>query len=210
MVDTIAIDLMPDDTCMKEVLFWRSFFPEVEIATMDLGRFIDSKDWASHLNKSKKWQLNVAVRLGYYAREINMIERNNHLQDIWEVNTSTANRQGRPMDAHYKKYPSKMTDNAKSCLHHLTRFFVVYSSEGRVVGYVNLHICGNMAAISQLLGHAYHMRKAGIMVLLLQYIIDYLKLIGVRFLTYHHWKGGTEGLQLWKKLMLFEPKYIQC
>jgi len=73
---------------------------------------------------------------------------------------------------------------------------------------VNLRV-GEIAAVSMLLGHSWHQKKAGIMVNLFHAIIQYLIDRNVKYLIYHHAYGGTLGLQEFKRSLSFFPNTLE-
>ena len=84
----------------------------------------------------------------------------------------------------------------------------------QLVGYISLFRVGNIMLYSQILGHGDHLKK-GIMYLLhLEIMMSLLHPVaehydGIDYLMYAAWKSGTEGLQYWKKLCLFEPMRLE-
>ena len=204
----IRINLEPDQTCIKEIDFWKSFYSSViEFAVMDLTRFISAAEWINALNATKRYEYRRSLAFNYASRDITMKERNLHLQDIFEINTSSVCRQGRKMDDNYLIFPLQMTDSAQ-CNIHYTQFFGCFLNE-KMVAYSNIHIVGEIAAISMLLGHSEHQKKAGIMVNLFHTIIQYLIDRNIKYLIYHHAYGGTLGLQEFKRSLSFFPNTLE-
>lgn len=205
---SMKIDLKPDQTCIKEVDFWKSFYSSgLDFAVMDLTRFINADQWIYALNATKRYEYRRSMALNYASRGISMAERNLYLQDIFEINTSSLCRQGRKMDENYLIFPIQLTDN-EQCRDHYTQFFGCFLSK-KMVAYSNIHVVGEIAAVSMLLGHSWHQKKAGIMVNLFHAIIQYLIDRNVKYLIYHHAYGGTLGLQEFKRSLSFFPNTLE-
>jgi hypothetical protein len=172
----------------------------VGIALIDLTTFPDRdayissvsrKDEAAHHGKR-------ALRRGYIFQEI---DRNNYIDDIHAINTSSTKRQGRPMDHAYLEKPHRYETNPHF------RYFGVTDSNGVLVAYCNIAIYGNFAATDRLLGYK---NNDGTMYLLLVEIICLLINEGpVRYFMYDTFFGAQEGLRNFKRRLGFQP-YRVC
>jgi hypothetical protein len=85
-------------------------------------------------------------------------------------------------------------------------------TDDRLVGYIYLFRCGNLARYSRILGHGAHLSQ-GIMSLLHFHLVQHLlenRPPGLRYLQYTgiFSRGEESGLHVWKRHHLFEPKYI--
>jgi hypothetical protein len=131
---------------------------------------------------------------GYLFAEI---DRNRHLDDIHAINTSLENRQGRPMDAHYREKTSHFET------HRHFHYYGVFNPEGRLVAYGNLGLYGNFAAFSHLMGIR---NNDGIMhFLVVEIISEMIKLQQVRYIMYDTFFGANPGMQTFKKILGFRP-----
>ncbi|KQQ89170.1 hypothetical protein [Massilia sp. Leaf139] len=131
---------------------------------------------------------------GYQLRHI---DRNAYIDDIYAINTSLEERQGRPMDAKYREKPTHF-----DTLKHF-RYYGVFNPEGRMVAYANLGHYGNFASFSQLMGIR---NNDGIMHMMVVGIVS--ELIGeqrVRYLMYDTFFGAQPGMQTFKKILGFRP-----
>ncbi len=202
-------------------------------AAFDLQRF-DNMDevWdAARLSTSKRGTVNRKVgrakRLGYYAKQF---RRDNHIPDIFAVNTSMAQRGGKDMRNQFRRsiedmggYPTELKPlEAPVCPVHCQVHWGVFREvpghmQGELeigeelVGYINLFRYGNHAWYSTILGHGDHL-QFGTMYLLHFAIVESLlnNDTGLEFIMYSGMNSrGFEGpLYKWKKRCLFEPKYI--
>lgn len=165
-------------------------------ALIDLNSF-NTRDKYLDLIKGKNCGAYHAKRArsrGYVFAEI---DRNRHIDDIHEINTSVENRQGRPMDKNYQE--KKLHFDA---LKHF-RYYGVLNAQGKLVAYGNLGMYGNFSAFSQLIGVR---NNDGIMHLLIVEIISQLiEQASVQYVMYDTFFGAQPGMQTFKKILGFRP-----
>jgi hypothetical protein len=131
---------------------------------------------------------------GYRFAEIN---RNDHIDDIHAINISLENRQGRPMDAHYREKQTHFDT------HPHFHYYGVFNPEGRLVAYGNLGLYGNFAGFSHLIGIR---NNDGIMhFLVVEIIAAMIERQQVRYIMYDTFFGAHEGMQTFKKILGFRP-----
>src|SRR4051794_33494276 len=142
-----------------------------------------------------------AVKLGYEVRDV---ERNDYLDDIYAINTSLEERQGRPMTDAYQAKPQPQSPlGEQPCPRHQLRFLGVLLGE-QLVAYTSMQQYGEFVLISTILGHGEHM-KDGIMQLLVYEGVRAVKASGhPAYAMYNLHDSGTEGLQFFKRKMGFE------
>ncbi|MFC5512699.1 hypothetical protein ACFPOU_16425 [Massilia jejuensis] len=165
-------------------------------ALLDLGS-LRSEDQYLELIKGKNAGAYHAKRARGRGYQLRRIDRNAHIDDIYAINTSLEERQGRPMDANYREKPARF-----DTLSHF-RYYGVFSAEGRLVAYANLGHYGNFASFSQLIGIR---NNDGIMHMMVVGIVS--ELIGeqrVRYLMYDTFFGAQPGMQTFKKILGFRP-----
>jgi len=192
---TVTIDLAKgcaSDHCLK--MAWNLNHQLSEnyqkgAAVMPVPRTIG--DWlAAHRTARKR--VVKALRAGYrYAP----IDRPKHADDVYDINTSTPKRQGRPMSKGYQEQPV-FSPNPMLCpLHHVYTYGVL-DSDDRLRAYLWLYRSGDLAMVSSILGHADHLHQ-GIMYLLYAGMVEQqIKLRGTIF--YNLWDSGTDGLRFFK------------
>jgi hypothetical protein len=134
-----------------------------------------------------------AARLGYQFAEI---ERALHVDEIHEINTSTPERQGRPMSAGYQEAPV-YGPNPTICEQHHVYTYGVAEPAGRLVAYTWIYRSGELAMVSTILGHHDHL-DAGVMYLLIFGALEQQAWIGPGTLFYNLWNSGTDGLRFYK------------
>lgn len=134
-----------------------------------------------------------ALAHGYTA---GLIDREDHVDDIFEINTSAESRQGRPMANAYLEAP-RYGPNPKVCDRHHVYTYGVHSAAGPLVGYLWLYRSGGLALVSSILGHAYHLPK-NVMYLLYLHMLDHQWPLGGTVM-YNLWNSGTDGLRFFKE-----------
>lgn len=133
-----------------------------------------------------------AERLGYWFSQI---DREDHPDAVYAINTSTPERQGRPMGQGYLD-PPVYGPNPMTCeQHHVYPYGVLYGDT--LVAYLWLYRSGELAMVSSILGHARYMDD-GIMYLLWRGMMsNQWRLGGTVF--YNLWNSGTDGLRFFKE-----------
>jgi len=131
---------------------------------------------------------------GYTVVEI---DRNNFVDDIYEINNALEVRQGRPMDAAYRKkttsYPSEVN----------YKYYGVLNSTGKLMAYGELGFYGNFASFTRVIGVR---NNDGIMHLMVTEIICRLiEAGGYQYLMYDTYFGASPGLKTFKKMLGFQP-----
>jgi hypothetical protein len=152
---------------------------------------IDGKNGAQHHAKRARAR-------GYKCVEIN---RNDHIDAIYRINTSCALRQGRPMDAAYQ-HKIQNFDSLPNF-----KYFGIVDKYGELVAYANIGTFGNFCSFSQLIGLR---NNDGIMHLLVVEIIFLLiDEAKVRYVMYDTFFGALPGLRLFKKMLGFRPYRVK-
>lgn len=182
------------DNC-KEYQFWNNYIQKYDnIACVILSE-------KTSLNSTGRNLRNKAIKLGYTCKYISYEERNNLLNDIYEINISSINRQGKRMKESYLEYPKEMSDNT-TCNKHYSLWYGVFK-DSKMVGYIVGAYCGNMVAFSMILGHADYL-KDGIMYLLSNHVMNTSYNLGCRYCLYSRWSDGTDGLRTFKHNLGFK------
>lgn len=143
-------------------------------------------------------------KLGYYT---DYFIKNKHLDELYEINTSSTKRQGREMSKHYKEKVKKEKEKET------TKFFGVFTKDHKLVGYIKLIKTKKLCIIAQLLGHSDY-QNDNIMYLILHDLI--VSLINENkdndytvHLMYDTYFGGTDGIKLYKKRHAFKPYKVK-
>jgi hypothetical protein len=144
-----------------------------------------------------------AERMGY---RFELIDRERFSEDIYQINISLDERQGRPMSSSYRQRTdfSKLPDYR--CDQHRVNTYGVLTG-GRLVAYLWLYRAGDLALVSSILGHGEHLR-GNIMYLLMQGTIE-RELETGGFLVYNRHDSGTDGLRFYKERMGFTEETVR-
>jgi hypothetical protein len=145
-----------------------------------------------------------AEKTGYTFSEI---EYDDHLDDIFAVNTSMDERQGRPMDESYRSRPGAMSLTASPCPRHREACFAVLLDE-HVVAYTLVYVAGDMCLFNRILGHGDHLEQGVMYQLVAGTIRDLIQTSGLRYAMYERHTSGTPGLQFFKERMGFRPYWV--
>ena len=79
---------------------------------------------------------------------------------------------------------------------------------GTCVAYIVIARSGELALVSQILGHDYHLDN-GIMYQLFAYALEREIDNGPGVMIYNRWDSGTPGLQWWKERVGFEESPVE-
>ncbi len=139
-----------------------------------------------------------AVRAGRMGYRFAEVQRRYYTFDIYRVNVSKAERQGRPMTAGYQERPRYGANPVLCPRHHVYTYGVLDDNQrGRLVAYLWLYRSGELAMVSSILGHADYLDD-GIMYLLYVGMIEREALRGGT-IFYNLWRSGTDGLRFYKE-----------
>jgi len=170
-------------------------FPASLLALADIHVYL-----AEHRTARKRAMR--AMRLGYEARPIS---RADHLDDIHAINTSMPERQGRPMSPSYRERPTLTPLPAYDCPRHRIDEHGVFAADGRLVAYLVMYVCGDLALVSQILGHADHLASDVMYLLAVEAFRATLDRSGPVTVFYNRWDSGQDGLRYFKARLGFQP-----
>ena len=170
------------------------------IALVDLTQFENSAAYLESVRQRGHAgpQGRKARARGYQLREI---DRNDYIDEIHMINTSSDIRQGRPMDSAYREKKQYYEPQPHF------QCYGAFNAEGKLVAYCNVAFFGNFAATDQLLGYK---NGDGVMYLLLAEVI--CRLIDERkvdYFMYDTFLGAQPGLRDFKRRVGFRPYRIR-
>lgn len=145
-----------------------------------------------------------AARRGYRFR---VIERHTRSAEIHAINVSSSERQGRPMSAGYLQPPTTTPLPDYPCARHGVRTYGVETPDGILVAYLWLYRAGDLALVSQILGHADHLENE-VMYLLVQGAVEAEAEAG-GFMVYNRFDSGSDGLRFFKERTGFVPTVVE-
>lgn len=176
----------------------------VGVSLIDLREYKDFNAYYKSINgkNSAAYYSRKAESRGYKFSEIN---RNNHIEDIYEINLSSSERQGKRMEESYLEKVSSYVDVTNF------KYYGVYNKDNQLLAYCDVAFFGGFAQISRLLGHKEYLND-GIMYFM---ILEIIKIIfkkyyfeGCNFIMYDTYFGGTDGLRMFKKKLAFKPFWV--
>jgi len=127
-----------------------------------------------------------------------LVRPERRVEELYAINTSLAERQGRAMSPGYGRRPSYSHDPVYPCLRHAVRRYGVEADDGTLVAYLWLYRAGELALVSQILGHGQHLENE-IMYLLWQGMLACESSEPEGFVVYNRWDSGQEGLRFFKE-----------
>jgi hypothetical protein len=172
-----------------------------ECAVMELPHSREAWQEKHRTSRKRAWR---AEHHGYFAARIN---RNEFEDDVWKINLSRPVRQGRPMSDSYRDRPSFPKDEYPCHLHGVHAYGVL-DGHGGLVAYLWMYRAGDLALVSQVLGHKDH-EDFGIMHLLFREALAHESKIGPGVCVYNRWDSGTPGLRQLKAWVGFEPVSVE-
>lgn len=155
---------------------------------------------ATHRTARKRAQH--ARNLGY---RFATIDRQEHAEDVYAINTSTPERQGRRMSDGYWQRPVFGPNPVLCERHHVYTYGVL--RDDRLDAYLWLYRVGDLAMVSSILGHAYRLRDDIMWLLATETLREQAEIGGVAFYNLH--ASGTDGLRYFKERLGFRPMEIQ-
>lgn len=172
-----------------------------ECATMPLPASVGEWEAEHRTARKRAWR---AERLGY---GFSPIVRHLYEREVYDINVSSDARQGRPMSDGYRRQPSFGVDSS-SCSLHGVHPYGVFDREAVLVAYLWMYRAGDLALVSQVLGHADH-EEHGIMQLLFREALMEESLVAPGVCVYNRWDSGKDGLRQAKGWVGFEPTPVE-
>jgi hypothetical protein len=155
----------------------------------------DMGEWAAEHRTARK-RANRAERRGY---TFGVIKREDHADELFEINTSAERRQGRRMSESYLRRYQYSPLPEYPCERHQVRTYGVKSPEGRLVAYLWLYVACQLRLCSSIIGHAAHLENE-IMYLLFRGMLEAESQRDPDgIVVYHRWDNGTDGLRFYKE-----------
>jgi len=194
-ITSMKLDSILNDMCKGYVKLNNNLLYFMPIAVIDIRKGYES--YLKSLSSNGRSKIKRAKKKGV---ECKLFEWNNHLDDIYEIHTSSDSRQGKKMEDEYLTYPKKIdiatTDSFKN-------IYVGAFLENKLVGYIELYIYSNFAMTNRLLGHKKFLNRY-VMNALFAYAVEFLEDQNIEYLNYltmHNIKKKT--LSQFKKRLGF-------
>lgn len=172
------------DTKARSTLLW------VPMAMLEVPTTYE--EYIKGVERETRRVIRMAEKQGYQFNEFNW---DDHLGDIYEINTSKEIRQSEPMRGWYRE-PVQPRHQSKEELQ-FRKYYGAFR-DGKLCAYFHFYICGGVAVGKHFLGHAQHLRF-GIMNGLISYTIrECIKNPQVNWLNYGDWqrRGSLNAFKL--------------
>lgn len=148
---------------------------------------------------------NKALKAGYGFLAFHPLD---HLDDILAINTSSTDRQGKPMAPEYCD-----VSVLRSYFHDKPSLYGITDRDGKVIAYAYVPIHGELCVFSRLLGHAEHLDQ-GVMYLLISEVIREMSVLRMErgkplWAMYDTYFGGASGLRYFKTRLGFSPYKVK-
>lgn len=154
----------------------------------------DVGEWREAHRTARK-RADRAARRGY---RFVVVARHERADELWAINVSAPVRQKRPMSVGYLERPSETPLPDYPCARHAVRTYGVEDADGTLVAYLWLYRAGQLALVSQILGHADHLANE-VMYLLWQGMVASESADPDGFIVYNRHDSGTDGLRFYKE-----------
>ena len=179
----------------------------VGIALIDLNLYKDFEEYYKSINgkNSAAYYSRKAIKREYKFIEI---DRNDYIDDIYDINTSSAVRQGKKMSLGYLQKQENYKNESNY------RYFGVIDKNGKLRSYCNIGFFGEFALVVTLLGHKKYLND-GIMYLMMievnKIMFDEYRQRGYKYIMYDTFFGASEGLKKFKEKLgykVYKVKWI--
>jgi hypothetical protein len=145
------------------------------------------EEYLMGVERETRRQIRLAERQGYEFKEFAW---NDHLDEIFEINTSKEVRQSLPMLGWYKEPVQPFHYSVEELQY---RKYYGALKDGKLYAYLHFYVCGDFAVSKYIMGHAQHL-KHGIMNGLISWTVrECIRNSQIRWLHYGTWAKGPLG-----------------
>jgi hypothetical protein len=157
------------------------------------------EEWRS-AHRTARRRADRCARLGYVFSEVDYSQ---YSDDIFEINTSLEQRQGRPMaDGYLIRHQHGRLSEFPCHLHNTRTYGVTISRlKPKLVAYMTIHRSSELAMVSMILGHGGFLKDEIMYLLFAGMVEDQSGYGGILFYNRHD--SGTEGLRFYKERVGF-------
>lgn len=163
------------------------------------------EQWRSE-HKTARKRADRAYARGYVA---DVLPRERYADDIHAINTSASHRQGRPMSDGYRHRSEFSPLPDYPCPRHAVRTTGVWDEDGTLVAYLVMLRSGDLALVSQILGHAAHLDNEVMWLLFEHALRREITADPNGVCVYNRHDSGTKGLQWWKERVGFREATVE-
>lgn len=178
------------------------------LAVLPLYKYNEATEFFNKaFNGKTRYEFRKVSEDGYTFRPLSNEERNNRLNELFAINTSTDFRQGK-MNETYFEFPAKMV--LETCPSHFHKSYGAFSPNGVWISYIDVRFCGEWASTYHILGHKQYLltcKKGSLMVNLWFEMVKDIMINHPhgKYIFYHLMDVGNPGLQEWERRVGLEP-----
>ena len=175
------------------------------VALIDLNLYKNFEEYYKSINgkNSAAYYSRKAIKREYKFMEI---DRNNYIDDIYEINTSSKIRQGKKMSSSYLQKQKQYKNETNY------RYFGVVDKDGKLRSYCNIGFYGEFALVVTLLGHKKYLND-GIMYLMMievnKIMFNEYRQKGYKYIMYDTFFGASEGLKKFKEKLGYKAYKVK-
>jgi hypothetical protein len=202
----VSIHLGNSETAIKLITYfnsrsWKRGFLKLKkynISLLPIDQFSKEEDYLASVNgkNSAAYFSRRCSKMGYAFRAFNP---NDQIDAIYEINTSSTERQGREMDESYKV---KVNDWPSD---EVNQWFGIFTAEGKLVAYVWTYYVGEMVLINRILGHGDYLKDNVMYLIMTSVVSKCVKSDEINFVMYDTFGKVENGLVMFKKRIGFKP-----
>lgn len=203
----IKLDIVGDTTkcgtdCPDYIAKWSAWCAQYERKRLALIWADDH--YYNGLDRGSRYMIRKVIDRGYVFHEFNY---NDHLQDIYEINTSKAERQGKKMTESYLTYPMAISRELERCETH--RYLRIGGFRGgKMYAYCAVAVLNELAILNTIIGHADALTD-GIMNGLINHLAEMCaSMPNVKYLNYLTMESSGDSLQAFKRSVGFESYQV--
>lgn len=193
---------LPECTDLPETEYRESFYANPK-GPLSIAQLPDTGDgYRAMCSQVARSNANWAWRLGYRHQ---LIDRADYEDDLYELRSSSPERQGRAMPDAYMERQAYGRDEPPRCPHHGYTVHGIVDDGGKLVAYAQMMRCGQIVRVNTILGHHDYLEDRVVWLLFMEMIPWHVKR-GARFALYYtHGSGVDGGLQYFKERLGFKP-----
>jgi hypothetical protein len=202
----VSIHLGNSETAIKLITYfdsrsWKRGFLKLKkynISLLPIDQFSKDEDYLASVNgkNSAAYFSRRCLKLGYLFKPFNP---NAEIDAIFEINTSSTERQGREMDESYMQLVAEWPNDE------VNNWFGIYSKEGKLVAYVWAYVVGEMVLINRILGHGDYLKENVMYLLMTNVVSTFVNDNRINFIMYDTFGKFENGLVMFKKRIGFKP-----
>jgi hypothetical protein len=146
-IDPVGDTLSCGPDCPSFLRRWTNWWARQTEAPVAL---LDTADYDEGVGQKTRNMIRKAHRLYSFAE----FDYNDRLDDMHAINTSRAERQGKPMTSRYRQFPDPIRRPWDTCSRHRSSWWGGFDANGEMRGYCNLVVLNEVGIVNTVLGHA--------------------------------------------------------